>query len=60
MDTLTEAIRYLDYHPEYSAYLEGKTPVSGDPENPLDEEDVKRRKRPLIWEQLMWRWISMH
>lgn len=44
MDTLTEAIRYLDYHPEYSAYLEGRTPVSGDPESPNDEEERKRRR----------------
>ena len=44
MGTLTEAIRYLDYHPEYSAYLEGRTPLSGDPENTQDEEDVKRRR----------------
>jgi len=44
MGVLTEAIRYLDHHPDYSAYLEGKTPLSGDPENPLDEEDAKRRR----------------
>jgi len=44
LDKWQKAIRYLDYHPEYSAYLEGRTPLSGDPENPQDEEDVKRRR----------------
>ena len=42
--TPTEAIRYLDYHPDYSAYLEGKTPLSGDPEAHQDEEETKLRR----------------
>lgn len=42
--TLTEAIRYLDHHPEYSAYLGGKTPLSQDPDAPEDEGEVKTRR----------------
>jgi len=44
VDKWQKAIRFLDYHPDYSAYLEGRTPLAGDPENPQDEEDVKRRR----------------
>ena len=43
-DTLAEAIRYLDYHPEYSTYPGGKTPLSKDPDAPEDEEEVKTRR----------------
>jgi len=44
MNTLAEAIRYLDYHPEYSTYPGGKTPLSEDPDAPEDEEEVKTRR----------------
>jgi peptidyl-prolyl isomerase D len=36
-------IRYLDYHPELSAYSGGKTPLPEDPDAPEDEE-VKTRQ----------------
>ena len=41
---LSEAIRYLDYHPEFSTYPGGKTPLSEDPDAPDDEEEVKTRR----------------
>lgn len=44
MDTPTEAIRYLDYHPEFSTYPGGKTPLSEDPDAPEDDEEVKTRR----------------
>jgi len=44
LDKWQKALRYLDHHPEYSAYLGGKTPLSKDPDTPEDEEEVKTRQ----------------
>lgn len=44
VDSITEAIRYLDYHPEFSAYPGSGTPFSGDPDHPEDEEELKTRR----------------
>lgn len=40
----TEAIRYLDHHPEFSAYPGGNIPPSGDLGVPEDEEVKTRRE----------------
>lgn len=34
----------MDYHPEFSTYPGGKTPLSEDPDAPEDEEEVKTRR----------------
>lgn len=39
-----KAIRYLDHHPEFSTYPGFKTPLSEDPDTPVDEEEVKTRR----------------
>ena len=44
MNTFAEAIRYLDYHPEFSTYPVGKTRLSEDPDAPKDEEELKTRQ----------------
>jgi len=50
---LTEAIGYLDYHPEYS-YPRGKAPFTEAPDASGDEEDEETRQgfrellRPLL------------
>lgn len=39
----TEAIRYLDYHPEFSTYPGGNHILSENPDAPEDEGEAKTR-----------------
>ena len=41
---LPEAIRYLDYHPEFSTYPGGNSLLSEDSNTPEDEGEVKTRR----------------